>query len=391
MRIIFRSCLAAAGFERANANRIRIHISREKATAIKQVRIGIIGLGGMARWHIEQLGKVDDLRITALCDVNTLALAEVGDKLDVPETKRYGTIEALINDSEVDGILSVTPNDSHAAILKACIEAGKSLFAEKPLTRTLKEATEVLALYQSKPIPCLINFSYRNGPAFQHAKQFIQEGRLGRINHLFVQYMQDWGSTVKNTPFLWRFDKAVTGTGTLGDLGSHMMDLAEYLSGARMYELQAMLQTIIPERPDPVTGQKVTVLVDDFACFNARFDNGAVGVFQTSRNALGCGNQHEITFYGELGTLHVSTLNDRQLIWTFAKEDGNGTETATIEAPENAGLNPWQEFADRTRGKSEANPSFATLEDGYRNQLLLEAVVQAHRNRSVVTVEALNI
>ncbi|MCD9023219.1 Gfo/Idh/MocA family protein [Cohnella silvisoli] len=354
----------------------------------REVGIGVIGLGGMARYHIEQLGEVAGARITALCDVSPQALAEVGAKLGVPEEKRYASIDALIGDEEVEGIVSVTPNDSHAAILKACIKAGKPLFAEKPLTRTLEEASEVLELYRRNPIPLLINFSYRNGPAFQYAREFIGEGRLGRINHLFVQYMQDWGSTVKNTPFLWRFDEAVTGTGTLGDLGSHMMDIAEYLTGSRMTELQAMLQTIVQERQDPKTGKPIPVKVDDFACFNARFEDGAVGVFQTSRNALGCGNQHEVTLYGEAGTLHVSTLNDGQVVWTYPKEDGSGTETETIEVPRQKGLNPWREFAERIRGEQAANPEFATLEDGYRNQLLLEAVVQAHQSRSIIAVES---
>jgi len=130
--------------------------------------------------------------IVAICDVNAQALIEAGEKLGVPVGKRYESIEALIGDPEVEGVISVTPNDSHAAVLKACIEAGKPLFAEKPLTRTYAEAAEVLELQRSKPIPCLINFSYRYGPAFQYAKDFIKQGHLGRINHLFVQYLQDW-------------------------------------------------------------------------------------------------------------------------------------------------------------------------------------------------------
>ncbi len=351
-----------------------------------EVRIGVIGLGGMARYHMEQIGKVDGAKIVALCDVSERALEEVGEKLGVASDKRYSSIEDIIGDSDVEGIVSVTPNDSHVAILKACMAAGKPLFAEKPLTRTLAEAEEVLELFKSKPIPLMINFSYRNGPAFQYAKDFIRQGKLGRINHLFVQYMQDWGSTVKNTPYLWRFDEAVTGTGTLGDLGSHMMDIAEYLSGSRMTELQAMLQTIVPQRKDPATGESVSVRVDDFACFNARFEDGSVGVFQTSRNARGCGNQHEITLYGESGTLHVSTLNDRQVVWTYPKEDGSGTATETFEVSADKGLNPWEEFALRIRGRQSPNPEYATLEDGYRNQLLLETVVRAHLARSVVTV-----
>lgn len=362
---------------------------RKKAISVsRQVSIGVIGLGGMARHHIEQLGKVEGVKIVALCDVSEEALAEVGGKLNVPEERRYRDAEALIADAGVEGVVSVTPNDSHAAILLACIAASKPLFAEKPLTRTLDEAREVLEAYRRRPIPLLINFSYRNGPAFQYARKFVAEGKLGRINHLFVQYLQDWGSTVKNTPFLWRFDEEVTGTGTLGDLGSHMIDIAEYLTGGRMAELQAMLTTIVPERPHPRTGEPVPVKVDDFACFNARFADGAVGVFQTSRNALGSGNQHEVSLYGEKGTLRVSTLNDRQLVWTYPTEDGRETENRTMDVPESDGLNPWAEFVERIRGERPANPDFAGLEDGYRNQLLLEAVVRANAARAAVAVEA---
>jgi predicted dehydrogenase len=353
---------------------------------MKETRIGVIGLGGMARWHMEQLGKIEGVRIIALCDVDAQALEVTGDRLSVPQDKRYDRIASLIRDPDVDGIVSVTPNDSHALILKACIEADKPLFAEKPLTRTFEEAEEVLQEYRRKPIPLLINFSYRILPAFQYARKMLREGRLGRVNHLFVQYMQDWGSTVKKTPYLWRFDEEVTGTGTLGDLGSHMLDIAEYLTGMRISELQAMLQTIVPERTLPGTGEIRAVLVDDFACFNARFSEGAIGVFQTSRNALGCGNQHEVALYGEAGTLRISTLNDREVLWTYVQEGTSDTVTEAIEIEESLRMNPWQEFVDRVRGDREPNTEFASLEDGYRNQQLLEAVVKAHNSRTIVTV-----
>ncbi|MBW7476447.1 Gfo/Idh/MocA family oxidoreductase [Paenibacillus oenotherae] len=352
-----------------------------------EVRIGLIGLGGMARFHIQQFGKVPGVRITALCDVSELALQQVGDELGVEEARRYGTFQALIEDSEVDGVVSVTPNDTHADILKACIAAGKPLFAEKPLTRTYGEALEVMELYRRNPIPCIINFSYRYGPAFQYAKQMIQSGKLGRVNHVFVQYLQEWGAPPFNTPFVWRFDERITGTGTLGDLGSHMIDLAQYLTGDTMTELQAMLSTIVPTRPNPGTGEPMNVAVDDFACFNARFASGAVGVFQTSRNAVGSGNQHDISVYGDLGTLHASTLNDQQLIWIHPKDGEPGTVTETIEVPETCGLDPWQSFAELVQGKPASE--FATLEDGFRNQAVLEAVVRSNESGTVVSIASL--
>jgi len=353
---------------------------------MEEVRIGVIGLGGMSRWHMKNLRGIPGVRITAICDVSKQALAEVGDELGLPAEMRMSDMEALIRSPEVAGIVSVTPNDSHARIIDLCIREGKPLLAEKPLTRTLAEADRAAELYRSSPIPMLINFSYRNGPAFQLAKRWVEEGKLGRIHHLFVQYMQDWGAAVKMTPYVWRFDQAVTGTGALGDLGSHMLDLAEYIAGDAIAEVQAMLQTIVPERPDPQTGEPRQVQVDDFACFHARFDGGAVGVFQTSRNALGCGNQHEITLYGERGTLHASTLNDGQLRWTYLTPDGGETVTETIDAPADGGLDPWAAFVGLVRGESR-HPAYAGFEDGYRNQRLLDAVVRASESRSTMRVE----
>lgn len=351
-----------------------------------ETRIGVIGLGGMARWHMEQLGRIEGVRIVALCDVSERALAETGDRLGVAAEKHYRDSGSLIGDPDVEGIVSVTPNDAHAGILKACIAAGKPLFAEKPLTRTFEEAEDVLQAYAEKPVPILINFSYRHLPAFQFARAMAKEGRLGRINHLFVQYLQDWGATVRNTPYLWRFDEAVTGTGTLGDLGSHMLDIAEYVTGLRIVELQAMLRTIVPERADPATGEPRAVRVDDFACYNARFGEGAVGVFQTSRNAIGSGNQHELALYGEAGTLRVSTLNDRQIQWTYVRQDDGETTTETFEVDESLRLDPWREFVRRIRGEGEPDEAFATLADGHRNQRLLHAVAEAHASRATVTV-----
>ncbi|MFD2615433.1 Gfo/Idh/MocA family protein [Paenibacillus gansuensis] len=354
---------------------------------MKQVNIGLIGLGGMARWHIHQFEEVEALRIAAICDVSPQALEETGEKLGIAPEKRYSDFAQLIADAEIDGIVSVTPNNTHAEILKACILAGKPLYAEKPLTRTYEEAVEVVSLYRQSPIPCMINFSYRNAPGFQRAKRMMEEGKLGAVRHISVQYMQEWGAVPFETPYVWRFDESVTGTGTLGDLGSHMIDLAQYVTGSSIEGLQAMLRTLIPQRPHLETKEPVEVKVDDFACFNASFDNGAVGVFQTSRNAIGCGNQHEITVYGDLGTVYVSTLNDHELTWTSMKEDVKGTLTEVIDVPSEEGLHPWRAFASLIRG--EEIQGYASLEDGFLNQLVLEAVVRSHESRAWIDIASL--
>ena len=163
---------------------------------MSEVRIGIIGLGGMARWHLQQFGEEEGVRIAALCDVSAEALKETGDRLGVPQERRYHSYEALIADLEVDGVVSVTPNNTHAAIIKACIAGGKPLFAEKPLTRTFNEAVEVLECHNRKPIPCIINFSYRNGAGFQKARELVRQGAIGTREPSFRAVFAGVGSAV---------------------------------------------------------------------------------------------------------------------------------------------------------------------------------------------------
>ena len=130
---------------------------------------------------------------------------------------------------------------------------------------------------------------------------------------------------------MWRYNKAVTGTGTLGDLGSHMIDMARFLFG-EFEEITAQLHTIIPERRDPVSGAMAKIEVDDFASFQARMIDGMMGVFQTSRNAFGSGNQHEVSIYGDDGTVHASTLDPERVVWIREEEPGRLART-TMEVP----------------------------------------------------------
>lgn len=355
---------------------------------MKQIAIGLIGLGGMANAHVRNFQKYPEVTFAAVCDVSEKAVKEFGDRLHIPEDKRYADFTALINDADVDVVVSVTPNHVHADVIKACLAAQKPFMAEKPLTRTYEEAVELMELYKANPIPCMIGFSYRYGPAFRYAKQFIQSGKLGTVRHIFVQYMQGWGSVKYNLPMVWRFDKQITGTGTLGDLGSHMIDMARFLIG-EFEEVSGQLQTIVKERKDAQTGEMIPVEVDDFASFQARLENDVMAVFQTSRNAFGSGNQHEVSIYGDYGTLHASTTNDREIVWIHEKEENGETVMAreTLDVPESLRMDQWKEFIEMLKGSP--REGISTFIDGYLNQKVLEAVVQAAETKKTVSVQSL--
>ncbi|MCM3634276.1 Gfo/Idh/MocA family protein [Paenibacillus camelliae] len=347
---------------------------------MKIYRIGLIGLGGMAHAHRQWMKETGRFDIVAVSDVNEEALQRFGNQLGINEEKRYTDFQQLIQDADVEAVVSVTPNNIHANIMRACIEAGKPFLGEKPFTRTLEEAAQLLELYERQPVAAMIGFSYRYTPAFRYVRELIQEASIGTVRSFSLQYLQGWGKA--DHPYIWRYDKAITGTGTLGDLGSHMIDLARFLFG-EFEELSAQLKTIIPERLDAKSGAKVKIEVDDYASFQARMSGDVMGIFHTSRNAVGSGNQHEVSIYGDTGTLHASTLNPDQIVWI--REEASGQlSRITLDVPSHCKVKQYNDFLAMLDGKSgELLPGFM---DGYRNQQVLDAIVTSSENKSVVSL-----
>jgi predicted dehydrogenase len=180
----------------------------------QSIRVGLIGLGGMANHHIDLLSRIPEAEISAICDANGEILNKVGDKLGVPN--RYQYFADIIQDSNVDCIISIVPNHFHAEIIDLCIEHGKPLMTEKPFTVTFAEAEQLKVKYENSPIPCMVGFSYRYVPSFRYAKYLIEQGDLGAIRHITVNYLQQWGAEMFNVPYSWRFSKTMSGSGALG-------------------------------------------------------------------------------------------------------------------------------------------------------------------------------
>ncbi|THF80385.1 Gfo/Idh/MocA family protein [Cohnella fermenti] len=347
-------------------------------------RIGLIGLGGMAHSHIRWIAEEGRYEVVAVSDVNEGALAEKGDELRIAPDRRYADFKQLIGDPDIDAVVSVTPNNVHAAIIRACLEAGKPFLAEKPFTRVFAEAAPLLALYEARPVRGMIGFSYRYTPAFRYARELVRAGKLGAVRSFSIQYLQGWGSALNDTPYLWRFNKDITGTGTLGDLGSHMIDLARFLFG-EFKELSAQMRTLIPERRDPATGRMVPIEVDDFVSFQGVMSGDEAGVFQSSRNAVGSGNQHEVTIYGDAGTLHASTLDPERVVWTREEAPGR-LARAVVEVPAYCKATQYGDFLSLLDGDApDGLPGFM---DGYRNQEVLDAVIRASGERRTVELQA---
>lgn len=348
------------------------------------VNVGIIGLGGMANEYLRNISIIDSIKVSAICDVNQKLLNIIGEQEGVSQDKRFKNIEEITASPEVDAIISVVPNNLHAKILELCILYQKPIMAEKPFTLNFEEAENLNLLYQKKPIPCMIGFIHRYTPSFQYAKKLLEANTIGKIRHIDVRYHQSFGTPLFNVPYLWRFNKTITGTGALGDLGAHMIDSARFFIG-EFRSISALMKTFVDKRRDPITGEERHVDVDDFTSFQAILENDVVGNFVTTRNAIGASNQHEVTLYGDYGTLHVS-INRPNEIDIFVRNKSNENPVLTTEkVPETYNKTILNDFAELILNKKSQNtPNFY---DGYKNQKVIDRIIYSAEKGHFVKVD----
>lgn len=244
---------------------------------------------------------------------------------------------------DIDVIDIATPGYLHAPMAIAAAQAGKHIICEKPLANTLAEAKQMLKAVQKAGVKNMLNFNYRRIPAVAFAKQLIEEGKIGQVYHYHGSYLQDW-IIDPEFPLVWRMEKKFAGSGALGDIGAHAADLAQFLIG-EISTVTGQLTTFIKERPLPGSGEgawgakgqgtaKGKVTVDDDANFLARFKNGAVGVFESSRFAGGRRNFNNFQIYGSKGSIAFNLERMNELEFYDRTEPNNLQAFKTIMVTE---------------------------------------------------------
>jgi predicted dehydrogenase len=288
---------------------------------------------------------------------------------------------------DIDIVDICTPGDSHAPIAIAAAEAGKAILCEKPLANTVEDAERMAAAAKKAGVVNMVCHNYRRCPAVALAKQIIDEGQLGDIHHYRGVYLQDW--IVDPTfPRVWRLEKARAGSGSLGDILSHTMDLSRYLVGEPT-EVSGMLRTFITERPlpeDPSRRGKVDV--DDSAQALVKFANGAVGYYEGSRFAPGRKNYNRFEINGSKGSLvwDLERMNELELY----TEAGplSGFRVISVTDGKHPYMSAWwppghiigyehsftHTVHDLLQGIVAAKSPRPDFEDGVRNQRVLDAI-----------------
>jgi len=311
----------------------------------------------------------------------------------------------LVAREDIDLISIAAPGTLHKEIAVEAARQGKAILCEKPLANSLTDAEAMLAAVETADVPNCCGFSYRSTPAQALAKQLVDEGRLGRIYHVHARYAQDWPSD-PHFPRVWRFDKEVAGSGSLGDICAHSVDAARFITGLEFNEVVGQLATMIDERPisgDEPDGERAPVTVDDVAQFLGRFDNGATACFEATRLAVGRKNRNCIEINGERGSLYWD-FEEQNYLYFYDKtrptaEQGFTKINATHDVHPYGG-GPWPqghgigyadtfviEIANFLRAVADGAPFRPSFADGVACQRVLDAVERSANERRWVSLK----
>ena len=307
----------------------------------------MIGGGFMGKAHAMAYAAMPMFFWPAPAIPHRKVVVDVNDVLAEEARQRFGFEEASSNwkdtiaRDDIDVVDICTPNNVHAEIAIAAAKAGKHIICERPLARTVEEARAMTKAVKEAGVTNMVAFNYRRTPAVALAKRFIDEGRIGKILNFRGTYLQDW-SADPNGPLSWRFQKNIAGSGAIGDIGTHVVDMAHYLVG-NITEVNAITKTYIKERPiqaggvdklgasDKKTDAPLGIVdVDDEVLSLIRFETGAVGTLEATRNAYGRNNFLTLEIHGEEGSIHFNYERRDELQVMFASDPGDARGFRTI-------------------------------------------------------------
>ncbi|MDG4783125.1 Gfo/Idh/MocA family oxidoreductase [Micromonospora sp. WMMD961] len=382
------------------------------STTDKELRVGMVGYAFMGAAHSQAwrtVNRVFDLptraRMALICGRDTGKVADAADRLG---WEAYTTDwRDLINRDDIDVIDVCTPGDSHAEIALAALAAGKHVLCEKPLANTVEEARAMTAaaeVARAAGVRSMCGFNYRRVPAVTMMRQLVADGRLGVIRHVRATYLQDW-IVDPQFPLVWRLQKDRAGSGALGDIGAHIIDLTQFVTGQRISGVSAVTETFVKERPLPAesSGLAATVdgsaaptgpvTVDDAAVFVARLDGGALATYEASRFATGRKNALRVEINGSLGSVvfDLERLNELEFYDATRPSAEQGFSRILVTEGEHPYMSAWwppghiigyehsfthemRDFIEAVATGVDPTPSFA---DALQVQLVLDAVARS--------------
>lgn len=348
------------------------------------VRIGIIGVGGIANSvHIPGINSANGGVLTAICDIDREALKRTGDKYNIPEHLRFENYIDLINCSEVDAVEICTPNYLHVKMAADAARAGKPINVEKPLSVNYDEAKKMYDVLEKHNVPNMMCFSYRFKPAVRYAKEVMKRGLLGDILSVNVEYLKS-SAFWEGRRLDWRFIKEYAGTGVLGDLGVHLIDMAQFLVGD-ITSVCAKAGTIVKQRKKLDSEELGEVETDDFCNFMATFECGANGMFAITRCAIGHDNTIKYDIFGTKGVLSFNLNNPDELRLCIGEIDVESYGMHTVRVPDKYKITQEQMFIDLVSGKE--CQYLPTVADGIEGQKILDSLLESSESGKWINIK----
>ncbi|WP_229072198.1 Gfo/Idh/MocA family protein [Actinoplanes sp. DH11] len=373
----------------------------------QDLRVGMVGYAFMGAAHSQAWRTVNhafDLplraRMSMVCGRSADQVAQAAERLGwAGHTTDW---RALVESDEIDLIDICTPGDTHAEIALAALAAGKHVLCEKPLANSVAEAREMAAAAahaQTRGVRAMCAYNYRRVPAVALMRDMVAAGRIGAVRHVRAQYLQDW-IVDPEFPLVWRLRREIAGSGALGDIGAHIVDLTQFVTGQSISSVSALTETFVRKRPLPSASAGLAasangtvlgdVTVDDAALFLARLDGGAVATYEATRFATGRKNALRVELNGALGSLafDFERMNELEFYDATRPAAEQGFSRILVTEPEHPYMGAWwppghgigyeHSFTHEVRdliediatGREPA-PSFA---DALRVQLVLDAV-----------------
>jgi predicted dehydrogenase len=349
------------------------------------VRVGVIGLGKIAEAvHLPGLASSPNAEIHAICDKNPARLKEIGERYAIPPERRFQDYRDLITLPEIEAVDIATPNFAHLEPVMAAYENGKHVCVEKPLALNYPQALEMEARARKSGVTTMVCFSFRFNPAVRFARWIIDEGGIGKILTVYVQYLKS--AAFDTTRGLeWRFQKELAGSGVLGDLGSHMIDMTRFLAGD-IDSVCSKTGIAVAERKKLDSNQMGQVSTDDSCSAIASLACGGHASIILSRCAVAVGNENsaKIAIYGDRGMVRLDSEKPFEIEACSGKLDFTTGSAHTFKVPKSFQAEQMDSFVKNVVG----NPDryLPGLEDGVRCQKILDAMVDSDRNGKWVDV-----
>jgi predicted dehydrogenase len=378
--------------------------------------MGLVGAGFVGPHHIDAVRRLGFVDVVAIAGSSEDTAKKKAEALGVP--RAYGSYQALLDDPDVQVVHNATPNYLHFPVNAAVIERRKHIVSDKPLAMTAAEARTLLDQANRAGVVHAVTFNYRGNPLVQQARQAVAKGQIGSPRFLHGYYLQDW--LIKDTDYSWRLEPDKGGTSSaLGDIGSHWCDLAQHISGLRITDVLGDITTVIPKRKKPRGSREafqasgaaedvdvVDIAVEDLASVMLRFDNGAKGSFSVGQVCAGHKNDLVLEICGAAASLRWRQEHQNEL-WLGHRDRANeilqkdpslldpavrhyahlpgGHQEAWADAFCNLMRDIYGFIAEGRKPGDAHPPAFATFEDGYRANCVIEAILSSAKAGGVWT------